>query len=64
MNMKTWKKVLAFALAAGMSLSLLAGCGSDTTGGDTNSPAPSGSTAPTESLTAEVTGPAALDLRG
>lgn len=38
--MKTWKKVLAFALAAGMSLSLLAGCGSDTTGGDTNSPLP------------------------
>lgn len=49
--MKTWKKVLAFALAAGMSLSLLSGCGSDTTGGDTGSPAPSGSTAPSESVT-------------
>ena len=60
--MKTWKKVLAFALAAGMSLSLLSGCGSDTTGGDT------GSTAPTASQTAEVTGPAAWtsvdDLKG
>ena len=46
--MKTWKKILAFALAAGMSLSLLSGCGT-TTGGDTGSPAPSGSTAPSES---------------
>ena len=49
--MKTWKKILALALAAGMSLSLLSGCGSDTTGGDTGSPAPSGSTAPSESVT-------------
>ena len=49
--MKTWKKVLAFALAAGMSLSLLAGCGTTSTGGDTNTPAPSGSTAPSESVT-------------
>ena len=68
MNMKTWKKVLAFALAAGMSLSLLSGCGSDTTGGDTGTPAPSGSAAPSESQTAEVTGPAAWtsvdDLKG
>ena len=60
--MKTWKKILALALAAGMSLSLLSGCGSDTTGGDTGSPAPS------ESQTAEVTGPAAWtsvdDLKG
>ena len=56
--MKTWKKVLAFALAAGMSLSLLAGCGSDTTGGDTGTPAPSESTAPTESVTpSESTAP-------
>ena len=47
--MKTWKKILAFALAAGMSLSLLSGCGTTTTGGDTGSPAPSGSTAPSES---------------
>ena len=66
--MKTWKKVLAFALAAGMSLSLLAGCGTTSTGGDSNSPAPSGSTAPSESQTAEVTGPAAWtsvdDLKG
>ena len=51
MNMKTWKKVLAFALAAGMSLSLLAGCGTTSTGGDTGTPAPSGSTAPSESVT-------------
>lgn len=50
--MKTWKKVLAFALAAGMSLSLLAGCGTTSTGGDT------GSTAPSESQTAEATSPA------
>lgn len=50
--MKTWKKVLAFALAAGMSLSLLAGCGTTSTGGDTNTPAPS------ESQTAEATSPA------
>lgn len=56
--MKTWKKVLAFALAAGMSLSLLAGCGTTSTGGDTNTPAPSGSTAPSESQTAEATSPA------
>ena len=49
--MKTWKKVLAFALAAGMSLSLLAGCGTTSTGGDTGTPAPSGSTAPSESVT-------------
>ena len=66
--MKTWKKILAFALAAGMSLSLLAGCGTTSTGGDSNSPAPSGSTAPSESQTAEVTGPAAWtsvdDLKG
>ena len=66
--MKTWKKVLAFALAAGMSLSLLSGCGSDTTGGDTGTPAPSNSTTPSESQTAEVTGPAAWtsvdDLKG
>ncbi|MCI5927286.1 MAG: transporter substrate-binding domain-containing protein [Pseudoflavonifractor capillosus] len=48
--MKTWKKVLAFALAAGMSLSLLAGCGTTSTGGDTGTPAPSGSTAPSESV--------------
>ena len=47
--MKTWKKILAFALAASMSLSLLAGCGTAPTGGDTSSPAPSGSTAPSES---------------
>ena len=56
--MKTWKKILAFALAAGMSLSLLAGCGTTSTGGDSNSPAPSGSTAPSESQTAEATSPA------
>ena len=66
--MKTWKKILALALAAGMSLSLLSGCGSDTTGGDTGTPAPSGSAAPSESQTAEVTGPAAWtsvdDLKG
>lgn len=66
--MKTWKKVLAFALAAGMSLSLLAGCGTTSTGGDTGTPAPSGSTAPSGSQTAEVTGPAAWtsvdDLKG
>ena len=49
--MKTWKKVLAFALAASMSLSLLAGCGTTSTGGDTGTPAPSGSTAPSESVT-------------
>ena len=49
--MKTWKKVLAFALAAGISLSLLAGCGTTSTGGDTGTPAPSGSTAPSESVT-------------
>ena len=47
--MKTWKKILAFALAASMSLSLLAGCGTAPTGGDTSSPVPSGSTAPSES---------------
>ena len=66
--MKTWKKILALALAAGMSLSLLSGCGSDTTGGDTGTPAPSGSAAPSESQNAEVTGPAAWtsvdDLKG
>ena len=56
--MKTWKKILAFALAAGMSLSLLAGCGTTSTGGDTGTPAPSGSTAPSESQTAEATSPA------
>ncbi len=60
--MKTWKKVLAFALAVGMSLSLLAGCGTASTGGDTGTPAPS------ESQTAEVTGPASWtstdDLKG
>ena len=39
------KKVLSLALAATMSLGLLAGCGGDTTsGGNSNSPAPGGNT--------------------
>lgn len=46
--MKNWKKLLSLLLAGTMSVSLLAACGSNETGGQ-NTPAPSGSTQPSES---------------